>query len=301
MNFRRDWEGTEWEIFSRKLVQYRHKAHNVQNVPDKVKGDAGVEFFTLDGCAYQSYAPEEVSDVAKASSAMKSKITRDLPKLIKRADDIVEFLGPVKIERWILLTPFLDDKSVVSHAHSKADEIRKAGLPFVASDFKTLVHSQEDFQIEYEKLRLESLGAPLKVAVPTDGSIEKVDNEIDEVLNGKLKRAFPSDTDVKTLERRRSHIVSFLQSENVLDSLKVEHPLLWEKAMRTLQSEENRLSLIGSSSTIPSKMLNDSADRLEDQLRSDLPNLENDPIAKIVMGKISDWLIRCPLDFEETT
>ncbi|MCK7612254.1 hypothetical protein [Roseibium sediminicola] len=81
--YRRDWEGKEWQRFSKQLVQVRHGAQNVQDVPDKVHGDAGLEFITTDGTCYQSYAPEEVSDIAKAASAMKNKGARDLRKLIK--------------------------------------------------------------------------------------------------------------------------------------------------------------------------------------------------------------------------
>ena len=56
---RRDWKGDEWQEFALQLVQRRHGAENVQVVPDKVKGDAGLEFFTTCGCLYQCYAPEE--------------------------------------------------------------------------------------------------------------------------------------------------------------------------------------------------------------------------------------------------
>jgi hypothetical protein len=83
-------------------------------VPDRVKGDAGVEFFTTDGVLYQCYAPEEVADVAKASSAMKSKGSRDLSKLRINSTVLEGILQHIRCRRWILLCPFLDDKDVVA-------------------------------------------------------------------------------------------------------------------------------------------------------------------------------------------
>lgn len=83
MGFRRLWSGDEWQRFALKLVQLRHGSQNVQIVPDKVRGDAGIELITTNGCLYQCYAPQEVSDVSKAASAMKAKARVDLPKLVK--------------------------------------------------------------------------------------------------------------------------------------------------------------------------------------------------------------------------
>jgi hypothetical protein len=101
MGNRRAWEGSEWQRFALQLVQSRHGAQNVQIVPDAVKGDAGIEFFTTSGCAYQCYAPREVADVKKASSAMKGKAGRDLPKLDKNKDKIANILAGIALERWI--------------------------------------------------------------------------------------------------------------------------------------------------------------------------------------------------------
>ena len=105
MAYRRAWKGDEWQAFALQLVQRRHGPENVQIVPDAVRGDAGLEFFTTSGCLYQCYAPEEVSDFGKAASAMKAKAGRDLPKLIKNKDKIGPILSGVAAKRWILLCP----------------------------------------------------------------------------------------------------------------------------------------------------------------------------------------------------
>ncbi len=60
-----------------------------------------------------SYAPEEVSDIQKAASAMKAKAGRDMIKLKNNQLKIAAVLSGLPVERWILLCPFLDD--VIAH------------------------------------------------------------------------------------------------------------------------------------------------------------------------------------------
>ena len=90
---RRDWDAGEWQGYARRLVQRRHGAVNVQSVPDEVQGDCGVEFYTLDGTAYQCYAPEKTSSVKAAASGMKAKAGRDLGKLAKYRDKLGQIFG----------------------------------------------------------------------------------------------------------------------------------------------------------------------------------------------------------------
>src|SRR6516162_116620 len=145
MSYRRAWDGDGWQAFALRLVQLRHKPQNVQIVPDRVQGDAGIEFFSTDGCLYQCYAPQEVSDVAKAASAMKEKARRDLRKLITYKEIISGILQTVRAERWILLCPFLDDKAIVAYVRSKGVELQNNNLPFISLRFEALVQSQQDF------------------------------------------------------------------------------------------------------------------------------------------------------------
>lgn len=141
-----------------------------------MKGDAGIEFIVLEGALYQCYAPEEVSDVKKAAVAQKAKAARDLNKLQKNTSTLSGLLSGLKVSRWILLCPFLDNKEVVEDVRKRGIAIRALGLPFLASDFEALVHSQDDFTTEIAQLRQQG-AMPLKidlaqpVAVPHDDSI----------------------------------------------------------------------------------------------------------------------------------
>jgi hypothetical protein len=302
MGFRRAWNGDEWQAFALQLVERRHGPDNVQAVPDSVGGDAGLEFFTTSGCLYQCYAPEETSDVAKAASAMKAKAGRDLPKLVQYKDKIEPILCGIPATRWILLCPFLDNKEVVTDVRRRGLALRGQGLPFLAPDFEALCHSQEDFAGELEQLRALSLGPPLSISTPTTSDVSAAGKtSIGTRIDDKLARAYGSvATHTQIAARRDAYIKAHLYRENALDQLRQNHSVLWERAFQSLEAEETRLIAVGATSTLPAEQLQDSTMRIEQSLTKALPTLTTGVVTQIALGTVSDWLIRCPLDFPES-
>jgi len=302
MSYRRAWKGDEWQAFALQLVQRRHGAENVQVVPDSVRGDAGLEFFTTTGCLYQCYAPEETSDVAKAASAMKAKAGRDLPKLLKYKDKIESILCGIPATRWILLCPFLDNKEVVADVRKRGLALKGQGLTFLAPNFEALCHSQDDFAGELEQLKALSLGPPLSVDIPTPSDVSAASGtSIGTRIDEKLARAYRSvATGRQIATRRDAYVKAHLYRENALDQLRQNYSVLWERAYQALEAEETRLIAVGASSTLPAEQLQDSTKRIEESLTKALPTLPVGVVTQIALGTVSDWLIRCPLDFPET-
>lgn len=297
--YNRNWDGLAWQRRCHLLVQLRHGASNVQSVPDRVNGDAGLEFFTFDGCLYQCYAPETPEDTAKSSSAMKQKATRDLPKLKKNEAILTKLLAGLKFKRWILLCPFLDDKAVVTHVRAKGAELCKEAIDFLDPNFEALVQCQEDFAAEIAKIKQLPIGAELIVEDPTSEEIgSKVNTPLADVLESKLGRAFPNSTISRRALLKRNYIKNHIKRENILDTLKMEHPILWERAWQTINAEQNRLEILGAGQLAPAKRLEDSLQRIEQGLTKDLPTLSHAALLDLSTGTLSDWLMRCPLDFD---
>ncbi len=271
----------------------------MQDVPDAVQGDAGLEFITSDGCCYQSYAPEETSNKAKAASAMKSKGARDLRKLINNRDKISAILGDKKISNWILLCPFLDNKDVISHLQKVAKEVTEAGLPFVASDFCALVQCQDDFDTEFQLLRSKAVGAPLPIKKPSADQLETAASQLDQRVEDKLKRAFPSDGNAKTEKRKKNFVYAHVERENVLSDLRDEYPDFWEASNECIAAEERRLEMAGAEGDTASQQINSSMDRVEKALKNQVPGLSDRQVTSISQGQVGTWLLECPLDFEE--
>lgn len=304
MSYRRAWKGDEWQAFALQLVQLRHGAENVQVVPDAVQGDAGLEFFTTSGCLYQCYAPQEASDVAKAASAMKAKAGQDLPKLAKYKDKIEPILSGIVANRWILLCPFLDNKEVVADVRKRGLAIKLQGLPFLDPGFEALCQCQENFAGEIDQLKALSLGPPLKVDTPSaDDVMTASGTSIGMRIDEKLARAYgPFATDAQISSRRDAYVKAHLYRENALDQLRQNHAVLWERAFQSIEAEETRLIAVGTgSTTLPADQLQASMSRIEESLAKALPTLSTGVVTQIALGTVSDWLIRCPLDFPETT
>ncbi|WP_342242123.1 hypothetical protein [Inquilinus sp. OTU3971] len=301
MTFRRSWKGDEWQAYALQLVQRRHGPENVQIVPDSVGGDAGLEFFTTCGCLYQCYAPEEVSDVKKAASAMKAKAGRDLPKLVKNKEKIEPILSGIPARRWILLSPFLDNKDVVADIRKRGLAVKVEGLSFLANDFEALCHSQEDFAGEIEQLKALSLGPPLSVDMPSPSDVSAAgETSIGARIDDKLGRAYGSGAaPIQIAQRRDAYIKAHLYRENALQQLRQNHSVLWERAFQTLEAEETRLIAVGATSTLPAEQLEASTERIEASMAKALPTLPTGVVVQIAVGTVSDWLIRCPLDFPE--
>ncbi|WP_143154552.1 hypothetical protein [Devosia limi] len=280
------------------MVQLRHGPENVQRVPAKVSGDAGLEFFTTNGCLIQCYAPEETSDTAKSSSAMKQKATSDLPKLIKNSKIISGILQDLKARRWILMCPFLDDKDVIRHVRVKGQDILAANLSFVTRDFEALVHSQEDFSVEIATLKRQSLGPKLAYEPPSDAAIAEKSGEFADKLEAKLRHAYPDMQENTLREKKELYVRGFLRRENAISALRRSYPALWEQLINSIGAEETRLSLFGSTETQPAFRLRESLGRIEQSLGRDLPSMPSSLITDLSVGTLSDWLIRCPLDFD---
>lgn len=296
--YERAWDGAEWEEYALRLVRLRHGATNVQVVPAKVSGDAGIECFTTDGCIYQCYAPEETGDVAKAASAMREKARRDIRKLSENADKIEALLGGLKIKRWFLFCPFLDNKEVISYVAKKAQEQLQLGVPYLAQDFTGLVHCQTDFSDEIEQLRHRARGAKLKLISPQPEDIVLASNKIDDAIEGKLLRAFSRESDHRREAKKERFISGHIRAENALEQLKRDAPDLWEAAQTAIALEEERLETAGSMHGTPGELLIKEQDRLFTALSAALPTLDTNTLRAMAQGQIGTWLIECPLDFE---
>jgi hypothetical protein len=136
---------------------------------------------------------------------------------------------------------------------------------------------------------------PTPVAVSAAGGTA-IGKRIDE----KLARAYGlAATAVQVAQKRAAYVKAHLYRENALDQLRQNHSVLWERAFQSLEAEETRLIAVGASSTLPAEQLQDSTKRIEESLTKALPTLSPGLVTQIALGTVSDWLIRCPLDFPD--
>jgi hypothetical protein len=229
---------------------------------------------------------------------MKLKAYRDLKKLKSNEKDIEAILNGLVIRRWILLCPFLDDKKVVEYVGGKAKEVLALGVPYLDAEFRGLVHCPDDFQTEIAKLRQQNVGAVIRVVDPTTEEVVTALSTLSDKLDDKLGRGFPQLSAERREEQKLAFIKSALRSENLLDQMRVEMPELWERTMRTILLEGERLVTGSGASAAAGAHLNSERAALRAALADALPSIEPTSLTAIAYGQIGQWLIECPLDFE---
>jgi hypothetical protein len=295
----------EWQQLILKLLKIRYPIGEFVEVPDTVHGDCGIEGYGLrDGKAFQCYAPEgEPLATAELTKRQKAKITKDLDKLKSNAATLQSLLGTTKLHSWILVVPRWEDKALQAHAEAKAAEVREAGLPFIASDFAPSIVTGEDFLVERgrlvsagaDSLRIESQELDDHVRedwVDTnDQLMANLDRKALAICQGRI-------TDARKL--RDDLVRRYLEGQNALEKLASLYPDLYEVAFRVKEDREHFLeteSLIPD--LLPPQKMKETLDSLRAEFATALPGLSRFTVNQLVHEAVSDWLLRCPLDFPQ--
>jgi hypothetical protein len=90
----------------------------------------------------------------------------------------------------------------------------------------------------------------------------------------------------------------FLKGNALVDALRSSAPDLHEKVAAAISVRARRLAYIGpQGGPIPSNILNTELEVLISAIRDAAPTLSPANAEEIALGTVSDWIMRCPLDF----
>lgn len=296
------WNPDDWELFAYGLLQQRHGALNVHKIPAAHKGDFGLDYYCLkDSVAYQCYAVDEPIDIATRASRQSKKITTDLRKLVNNSVNIAKIFLGAPIKHWILLAPNHDSKEVNLHCSKKTGDVRKLGCVALDTAFEVGVQDLTSFPNSAVAIGMSGL-ANVKLSVPAP-SQQELDNWVAGSSNllanaeKKLqKRVAPSMVQGAVAETTKS----FLEGNAHLDALRSHAPDLHEQVVATINSRARRLGFAGpQDGQTPSAVLNAELDTLISAVRVAAPSLSLESVEHIAYGAISEWIMRCPLDFPD--
>lgn len=302
-NVSQNWNGTEWQDYCILLLQRRYSSgrnHSLQLVPDRHNGDLGIEAFSFDGAAYQCYAAQEPLSVNDCYEKQRDKLTTDLGKLKANETELVKMLGSTKIRRYVFMVHRHDSKFLVQHATTKATEVLSWGLSFIDPLFRVVVETDDDYAVERKLIH--DIPTPLlETSVPSaseKGAWLTGNSNLKLRAFNKLQKIHTSeDTIEKVLD---SLISSYLIGENTLDQLVSISPQMQRGVLSARAHKESLLVLEHPPGEIdrPSK-LNEIANSFANSLDKDYPELGSMQTKTLAWGAIADWLMRCPLDFED--
>ncbi len=289
-----------FERYFKDIIKLHYLPANYRDVPDGQGGDYGIECYTLLGHAFQCYLPEQTSDVAKLVAAQKAKINRDIKKLSTNKTKLEALFGSTKVCRWILATSAHKSADVTSFCAQKSLEVRDQGLNFVASDFEILIHTEDDYKIEAAHLHKQIYQLNIDFERNTTQSVEGwIDNNLTFLDN--LDRKLPKI--IGDEERRRqtksSLVHKYLDYQNLLSRLLQDWADIYEVVVRSVQNRQSYLEsrYLTSPDLLPNDVIKEELQKLEDDLAREVSTLKRTDIELIKWGVVSDWLIRCPLDF----
>jgi hypothetical protein len=295
------WDPKDWEKRGLQLIRARHGSDNVVRIPDKDRGDLGLEAYTYDGCAYQCYAPEHPLQTGERVRKVKAKIRGDIRKFCKHKEKLKLLFGITEIRRWVLLVPLLDSKEIALVYEKYASEVRRLNLPYVASEFRVLAADQSDFSSEIEQLRRRAaLRSPLAVSAATDQDVPawtEANLELAETLSGKLQRGFPNEHELAHQIRFGAFVKRAIDADNTLERLRQDMPDLWEGVTTATRSAEKNLEMLGVGRQSPRDILVEEVKKLHESVSQHLEGFSRADIDTVAYGAVSDWLMRCPLDF----
>ena len=297
--------GTEWQTWADKLLQRHYGPGEYQKIPDRHSGDAGIEGFTIaTGHAYQVYGPIEPLSTKERYENLRTKMTTDIRKFCQNRKLLEKIFGNVKITRWILLVPHYSSKDIVIHARKKTEEVMAADLPYVSPDFRVCIEDEEVFAVERDQLINARAGTiSIKGTEINGNQVTEWADENDslvQTIDGKIGRI----SSLRTSDERRrfrDHIIRvYLAGQNVLEELR-RYPTAFENIRRIKSQKEYYLGLKTMTSTGTNmEIFTDSLKDIREAITADVLGVEKTTVEAIVYEAVSDWIIRCPLDFRDS-
>ncbi|MDP3746893.1 MAG: hypothetical protein Q8Q88_07560 [Phenylobacterium sp.] len=294
------WNPDDWESFALSLLQARHGSLNVQKVPATHQGDFGIDFYcTADLVIYQCFAVEEPIDIIARAARQKNKITTDLKKVVEGAVEVSKLFLGLPVKKWILLVPMHDSKDVNLHCAKKTNDARALKLSHLDTDFEVCVHDQESFPGAALSAAMSALtSVSLNVQAPTQKELDEWKAGSPSLLANATKklskRTAPGDVQNAVV----SGVELFLKGNALVDALRSTAPDLHEKVVAAISGRAQRLGYVGpQGGPAPNNIMNTELNTLIDAIKGAAPTLSHANAEDIALGTLSDWIMRCPLDF----
>lgn len=293
------WNPDDWESFALSLLHARHGNLSVQKVPATHQGDFGIDFYcTSDSVIYQCFAVEEPVDISVRAKRQKIKITTDLKKVVDGSVEISKLFLGAPIKKWILLVPAHDSKDVNLHCAKKTKDMRALQLPHLDPHFEVCVNDQQSFPGAALTAAMSALtNVSLSVQAPTQQELDAWQAGSPNLLANATKK-LSKRTSVGVLDAVVNGVELFLKGNALVDSLRSSAPDLHEKVVAAISTRSKRLGFVGpQGGPAANNIMNTELDTLIEAIKDAAPTLSHANAEDIALGTLSDWIMRCLLDF----
>jgi hypothetical protein len=302
----RSWNPKEWEKHVQLLLKrrYAYLPGSYQHVPDTVGGDWGVEGFAIDGSAYQCYAAQEWVTADELLTKQKNKMTSDIAKFIANETELATLFGTVRVSVWNLVVPYWNNKELIQHASKKAGEVEKLKLKHAADTFHISILTEDDFVVEVQllaNLNLHKFNLPAPSIAP-EKLAQWMERKRNLHLVSNLRRKVELLGQGKSQESKEKFqariVANYIGGNIVLGRLERELPDTFGKVVEYKATREANLETESFvTSKVPSEFFATTLQEYREEI-SKVPGIGPSAADTIAHEAVSDWLLRCPMDFE---
>jgi len=295
-------DGNAFEKVVHELLGMKYGSGNYQMVPDRHLGDKGIEGFTLDGFAFQCYAPEGNYDAKMLYEHQRDKMSNDINKFIENAPDLNR-LSPTKFSRWFFIIPEFNSRLLINHARNKEKEVISKNLVHVDADFKIIIPDANIFfnrEIEERcKLLLPNIIETREITQNDANTWIEAEPEQMNTLVRKLNKINGISPNLQSLAIYI--ILQYIKHQDIMDTLNSSSPEIHERILHLISTFESKVKFKSMTGIHPEgSAIVEEAEKFNEALSSELSEyvgLANRE--EISSGVVAGWLINCPLDFTE--
>jgi hypothetical protein len=309
-------DGDSWERLCQVCLKSKYNGNYIE-VPAS-PGDYGLDGFTLQGDAYQCYCPERECSDDDLYNSQRDKVTRDIQKLNKYKNELTQLLNGVKLKRWYLLTPKVRTNDIIFHCNSKVAEVKSWNLPFIDTDFNIVALNYEylanEIPIAYSILDYTKQPGELSKRIELNGvniSSEEIAkyksdlNNTEQTQNAFRKHLarYPKNDGKDYSDRVLGQVDRTVSNLLVGDSILKEWETLFQdqldKFLKVIDTIENNVEDLCSIPTDnPAERLKAIETLVKSTIDKEFASLSEVTRMKLSSRVISDWILRCPLNFE---
>lgn len=289
-----------WEAFCEIMLRHHYGAKNFWSVPDEDSGDLGLEFYTVDGTIFQCYYPEPGVEMKVYKQKIQKKIREDLNKLKSNEKEIAKLLDDIVVNQWVLLTPELKSKDLISYCNKKKKETIGKNITYIDNDSFVVkietADSYRDGMLYARSVYSTAIDIPLlEISDEEKAKWLSSNTEFSDNIERKSNTLMGSKADSfrgKVIER-------YIQIDKFLEQLRDEYPDLYEliedSARAQLESmKEETLFTDAVDATFVKKVVDDNKEAFikHSKYMSD-KNLQS-----LSFGYLSKWIAECYMDFK---
>ncbi len=302
-----NFNGDSWEKICQMSFKRKYETESYLEIVAS-PGDYGIEGFTRTGKAFQCYCPDEHYTSEALYVKQRDKISTDLKKLKTYSKQLAKKFGDTKISKWYFVSPYYSRNEIVDHCTKKTEEVRKWNLNIIDNDNFQVIPADIDFLKPEVHQLLKTTDQKLEINPSTTSTQEEIlkwkDKEISliESAQRKHKARFPpmvSKLEEKVDSLTDKSVSHFMDGAIILSKWRSDYPEDYEKFLKVVsQFEEKVVEECMFPTDDNNARYNNFAIGMKQKLKENFSFLDDTTIEDLCNYVLSDWILRCPIDFD---